>query len=222
MELEISSYEDGDLSLTCSNFDFCKEEFKRFDVNPTGHVWEDLVQIYCEEKDIDLEEIGFDSESDMFAAYSQNEASLNALKAAFEAIVKKPSILVSLLEDYEEEESELWTVDDFLEHLDYNEIDRSKKLFLHFDLEFENKENSVKACEEIAGRDYPCYVGLEYENFPVAIGITVVPDKKVLSEMVEFVSALAERCAGSFDYFDFYHKNCFEKLEHWRVYNSNE
>lgn len=221
MELEISSYEDGDLSLICSNFDFCREEFKRFDVNPTGHVWEDLIQIYCKEKDIDLGEIDFDSESDMFAASSQGEASLNVLKAAFEAIVNKPSILVSLLENYEEEESELWTVDEFLEHLDYNEIDRSKKLFLHFDLEFQKEENSVKACEEIADKNYPCYVGLEYENYPVAIGITAVPDKKFLSEMVEFASVLAEKYGGDFSYFCFYHENYFEELGHWRVYSSN-
>ena len=56
--------------LTFGDLDIVREHFSKCGLTPDGHTWERAIVSYCDESKLDISELEFDSESDLFSVFS--------------------------------------------------------------------------------------------------------------------------------------------------------
>ena len=89
-------------------------------------------------------------------------------------------------------------------------------------MEFELEQNLKAASIDATHEGYVCYLGQEYDNYPVSACITKVPTKQFLEKAIDFFTVLSERHSGKFEYYDFETESYFEELDHWVLFEDTE
>ncbi|MCP3869573.1 MAG: hypothetical protein GY703_16040 [Gammaproteobacteria bacterium] len=191
--------------------------FHENDLYSDGYAWQRAVELFCSRNSIDISGIEFDSESDMFAAYSNSPAPLKAVAMVIERFVTKPETLAECLQSLEKIEDEWFTAEGFLEHLKLGDVDISIPQDIHFDLIFNDEKQAQKACHVATLRGYRCYFGLEYDDYPIVVIVNTLLSKKTLEDLFAYFSDLGEKTGGLFDHYDIYDEfDSLDDLEHWK------
>lgn len=214
--LEINKFDSSLYSIDFTDFDMFENIMPKLEVVLDGHVLETAVEGYCIDKNIELEGVEFDSESDMFAAYSDNRFQLEKIKGVIESFIKHPTLLTKYTKNIKEDE--WFTPAQYIEHLKYNNMDLTKTMTFSFQLEFDNDNSAREACKVAINNGYSCYLGQDYENSPIVALIDYIPDLRNIQESYDFFLNLSKQFSGTFDYFDNVESSEFESLKHWTLF----
>ena len=206
---EISKNDTEGYSIYFDDLDSAKKSFDKFDMVSDGHKWEQAIQIYCIDNDIDVSEVDFDSESDLFAAYSKSKDDLEKITAIIDSFISSPKILISVLEEMDDEDDDgPETPEEFIEHLSYNGYNISKPREIIFFIDFKNQENARKACEACMLDGYQCLLDLcLVDEIHFAAVKKIVPSLEILNLNISYFNNIATEFDGKFDYYDDYENN---------------
>lgn len=218
LSAEITKVDSNVFSLTFSDLDCVRKTFNEYGLPPDGHTWERAIDAYCNVNSIDISLLEFDSESDLFAAYSKDKGLLQATASIIEEFITNPKCLREILEKLDGKETEEFSVSEFIEDLEYNEYDLSKPLEIIFFLDFEKAHQAKKACETSLADGYKCFLDVEDNNAPFAAIINIIPEKSNLESRIEFFKELANSFNGKFDFCDTYDQFELDELNHWKLY----
>ncbi len=205
----IIKYEDGDGEYILSFDDLgCVEKtFEKIEIIPDGHVWEDVIISYCDENEVDITEIEFDSESDLFSAYSENKNSLERIIGIIDILISKPKILSNILENIElENDDNIWSASEFIEHLIFNDIDLTQPIELMLDIEFKQLESAKKAGAICVADGYKCFID-ERDHEVLFMGVTKLkPIIQEIESRIEYFQNIANQLDGKFEYYNVYNE----------------
>ena len=188
----------GTLVLNIENLECCNSAFAGVEIPPTGHNWAAAILSYCESHDIDVSNVEFDPESDLFAAYSQHRKDLERITQVVETLVANPIELRRSWPGLPEDEDLVFSVEDFVEDLDFNGVDLSRPLEVRFFLEFPQKEPVLSACKRASAAGYDCLLQTTSEPFFFAASVEELPTLEALQERVDYFRGLAQELGGNF------------------------
>jgi hypothetical protein len=201
----IIKHESNEYILSFDDLGCVEKTFSKFDVVPDGHAWEKVIITYCDEHDIDTSEIDFDSESDLFSAYSDNRNALNSIVDAIDVLASKPRTLSSILEQIDlDDDSDIWEASDFIDHLRDNNTDLTKPLEVTFDLEFKSLSAAKEAAEVCAKEGYRCFIDDRGDEVLVMAIVCLMPDEQVINNQINYLTDLATRLDGEFVFYNEY------------------
>ena len=198
---------DMDVGYALSFYDLgCREDtFKQFDIIPDGHVWEQVIINYCEDNDIDLSDIDFDPESDLFAAYSENKQKLEEVVVIIDILISKPKKLIKIIKRLDlEDDDELWAPAEFIEDLKENDIDLSRPISIMFDLDFKSVTSAKKAGEICTKEGYQCFIDDRDDEVLFAAVVQVIPNTQEIEEKIRYFGDLANKLDGKLSFYDDY------------------
>ena len=181
--------------------------FTDFPDNIGGYEWESAIKTACKKKNIDISKVEFDSESDMFAVYSQKKEHLQPIASVIDMLVSKPKNLKLMLDSVSEctIEDDISAPEEFIENLECMGFDLSKSRQIAFYLEFENAQHAKAACKECYLEGYKCLLDLRVEN---QIHFAAIANFKLtintLNEKIKYFQYISKTYEGKFDFYDDY------------------
>ncbi|MCB1583986.1 MAG: hypothetical protein KDI92_13055, partial [Xanthomonadales bacterium] len=96
--IKIVSEKNFGFAIYFDPFDCSIQVFEKRGLNPSGQIWEQLVEKYCLEYDMTLNDVEFDSESDEFVAYSKNKKELQKITQTLSDLIKNEILLDNFLD----------------------------------------------------------------------------------------------------------------------------
>lgn len=196
----ISLIEGGTYELTLIDVECAKEHFDKFEVLPTGHAWQTIIQSYCSLIKLDTDEVDFDSESDYFFAYAENRNVLDRVSIVINELIENSSVLESILENTDFEFTYSFSINEFIDSLEFNGRNLDFPLELGFYMTF-NDKNSVYSVCQIAQKDgYDCLFRTVNPPYYFAGVIKDFAKKELLSRRVNYFNELANEFEGKFEY----------------------
>ena len=216
---EISKINSEGYSLYFDDLDSAKKSFDKFDMISDGHHWERAIDYYCMDNNIDISKIDFDSESDLFAAYSNDKESLKIVTSIIDKFIQQPKTLNDVLKNIEDEDDECFTPSEFIEHLEDNGFNLSEKINIIFYVDFNDEKQAKEACELASVNGYTCLLGIEYDNSPIAASIEMIPNKNNIEKSYKFFMEIANNLNGKLDDYTFDDLSEIAELDHWVLFN---
>lgn len=100
----INKIDEGCYSLGISDLEKFENVFEDNNVALNGHSLEEVIIEYCKRVSVDIKDLEFDSESDLFCVYARNAETLKPLQQALIKIIDEPLLLESSITSIEFEE----------------------------------------------------------------------------------------------------------------------
>ena len=189
----------GGYVLNIVDLDCAKSIFDSCDVVPTGHAWEAAILKYCTDESLDVSNVEFDPESDLFVAYASNREQLDKIAQVIETFLHKSSVLSRVLESLDLDIEEEFSAEEFIEHLEYNDVDLTKPLDLMFFVEFSERDAVHKACETAYATGYECFLNTASAPYYFAAKIVEIPELNRLNIRIRYFQELALELGGNFE-----------------------
>lgn len=197
--------------LTFHDLGVVGEHFEKCRLTPDGHTWERTVLEYCNKRKLDLSELEFDSESDLFSVYSSARDALETIRLAIVELVTNEEALEGVLSEIDVEED---TPEELLRLLAIEGTDLSGPITFEFIIAFRNNSDLKGACERYDDLGYTCYYD---DSLQVAVFHEIYPTLEALSELHDAVVTVARQLGGKLEVFADYDEadEPFEEIEHW-------
>lgn len=203
--------------LTFRDLDVRREQFAKFGLTPDGHTWELAVIAHCNENELDISELEFDSESDLFSVFSKSRDSLESISLAIVELVTEEEALQSALCEVDVEED---SPEEVLRGMAIEGRDLSGPVKFDFIMHFRNDSDLKLACQKSTELGYTCFFD---DAQQVAICHETWPDLTRLSELHRSIDDVAKEFGGKIEVFldhDDETDDSYEELDGWALYNS--
>ncbi len=202
-------------SLVFDDLHCSKDIFSKFDLLPTGHNWEKAIELFCDENNIDISMIQFDSESDLFSAHSDNKESLNKIIVVIDGFLKNEKNLSNLLKEIDDN---LWcSAEETFEELEDDGVDFTKAIEFDFMVDFNDRTKLKKACNITSRIGYKCFYTNQFEMASIK---KIIPNKANIQECSAHFKKLAVDLDGKLSVYGVMDidDEPYEELEHWSLY----
>lgn len=191
----------------------------------TGHGWEVLIEAYCGSHEISIAALDIDSEADSLAVYADDVVSLTELGLAISRLLKlSASERQKLLADASADERGAvaeqdadWTAEEFIEHLQLNQINTQAEVRLVFFLDVDTEERATAIIKALKTDGYLCYMDASGEQFSIACQVTAMPETERLNQLMEYFQGICETFAAESDDFDLWDDYCLDEAEDWHL-----
>ncbi len=166
-----------------------------------GHTWTAIIKKHCHSLDMAMDDVVFDSESDMFCVVSSEKSALVLLQNVIEPLLEQKELID--LKDIEkeafDESDDDMTNADVVECLKESGIDMTIPRRFDFDFDIFTDEKIAKDLEaEILKLGFKPKVDKIDDEFYVDVRIKIVPDAKQLDAIEEKFTALSQKYGVSY------------------------
>ncbi len=201
--------------LTFHDLDVHREQFANFGLTPDGHTWERAVIEHCGASGLDISELKFDSESDLFSVYSRFRDALENIKLAIVELVTREEALQNALCEPDVEED---SPEELLRLMAIEGTDLSGPVKFEFIMAFRNDIALKSACRTYTEVGYMCF----YNDLEVAICLETQPDLQRLNELHSSIDGVARNFGGNIEVFCDHDDTdeTLDELENWVRYTS--
>lgn len=200
--------------LIFHDLDVVREQFTKCGLTPDGHTWERAVVGYCDECKLDIRELEFDSESDLFSVYSKSRDSLEEVGAVIVELVANEQALQNVLHGLDVEED---SPEELLRLMGEEGTDLSGPVTFEIIITFPDDSKLNGACQKYTELGYICYYD---DALQVGICHEIHPDLKNLEALHSSINDVAQNFGGTIEVFSDHDEGdeSYEELEDWVRY----
>ena len=181
------------------------------DVNKVfdGHDWASLIQIYCDKKNILIEDVCHDPESDMYSAISSNLKQLESIKKSIKSLIKDSNLSGKLLIEAKELINDKNTdaldhfAEDYLNWMNESGYDMSFIRQFRFEISgFKNAQQAEFLKIEIEKKGYEVYLHIFEESVYIfQVIVHLMPSLNAVKTVESYIHSLVFK--NNLDYIHF-------------------
>lgn len=200
--------------LTFCDLDVVREHFTKCGLTSDGHTWERAIVEYCDEIKLDINELDFDSESDLLSVCSRSRDSLENISTAIVTLVTNEEALQNVLCGLDVEED---SPEELLRLMAIEGADLSGPVKFEFIIVFLNDSDLKSACQKYTELGYTCFYD---ESLQVGICHEIYPELEKLEELHSSINDVARDFGGNIEVFSDHDEadETLGELEDWVRY----